>query len=91
MEQIRMMRLFRLKHGISLTELGAAVNVSRQYITEIELALQGHTTGNEALMRRAFEAVIADRQARAAALTADYVRCKDHLFDITTHESEDTI
>ena len=57
------MTQLRLRYGISQAELANAAGVSRQLISLIELDTASQSIGHEALIRRAFSAVIATRRA----------------------------
>ena len=53
------MTQLRLRYGISQADLANAAGVSRQLISLIELDTASQSKGHEALIRRAFSAVIA--------------------------------
>ena len=57
------MTQLRLRYGISQADLANAAGVSRQLISLIELDTASQSKGHEALIRRAFSAVIASRRA----------------------------
>jgi len=78
------MRFLRIKYGITLPELANAVNVSHQYISEIEL---GHECGNSLeLMQKAFEVVISQRNKRFQELSADFSDNRDRLLELSASE-----
>ena len=56
------MTQLRLRYGISQADLANAAGVSRQLISLIELDTASQSKGHEALIRRAFSAVIASRR-----------------------------
>jgi transcriptional regulator with XRE-family HTH domain len=60
------MTQLRLRYGISQADLANAAGVSRQLISLIELDTASQSKGHEALIRRAFSAVIASRRAALA-------------------------
>ena len=55
------MTQLRLRYGISQADLANAAGVSRQLISLIELDTASQSKGHEALIRRAFSAVIAQK------------------------------
>lgn len=81
------LRELRLRYGISQAELALAAGVSRQLITQIELEEERQSRGNEAMLRRAFTAVIASRQSQLAALEQELADIP-WLFSFTEEESE---
>lgn len=88
--KVRKMRLFRIKHRISLSELARFCGVSSQYISEIELNPEPKL-GKETSARllAAFSSVIKDRDREMVSLQQDFLNCKDTLLDAveeTTYE-----
>lgn len=75
------MTQLRLRYGISQADLANAAGVSRQLISLIELDTASQSKGHEALIRRAFSAVIASRRAALDGLAHEldvprgYFRC----------------
>ena len=69
------MTQLRLRYGISQADLANAAGVSRQLISLIELDTASQSKGHEALIRRAFSAVIASRRAALDGLPRGYFRC----------------
>ena len=80
-------RELRLRYGISQAELAQAAGVSRQLITQIELETDRQSRGHEAMLRRAFAAVIAARRARLASLERELTEIPQ-LFSLTEEASE---
>ena len=88
--KVRKMRLFRIKHRISLSELARFCGVSSQYISEIELNPEpklGKETSAKLLA--AFSSVIEERDREMVCLQQDFLNCTDTLLDAveeTTYE-----
>lgn len=72
MMQQKMCRMtqLRLRYGISQADLAKAAGVSRQLISLIELDTASQSKGHEALLRRAFAAVIESRRMDCRSLAA---------------------
>ncbi len=88
--KVRKMRLFRIKHRISLSELARFCGVSSQYISEIELNPEPKL-GKETSARllAAFSSVVEERNHGLMCLQQDFLNCKDTLLDAveeTTYE-----
>ena len=79
-DQILKLRVFRVKHRISLAELAQASSVSIQRISQIELMDCPLTPHIEEQLTRALEVVLLRRSANAAAAIADYREQKGRLF-----------
>ena len=79
-DKILKLRVFRVKHRISLAELAQASSVSIQGISQIELMDCPLTTLIEEQVTRALEVVLLRRSANAAAAIADYREQKGRLF-----------
>ena len=75
-DKILKLRVFRVKHRISLAELAQASGVSIQRISQIELM----TPHIEEQLTRALEVVLLRRSANAVAAIADYREQKGRLF-----------
>ena len=80
-------RELRLRYGISQAELAQAAGVSRQLITQIELEADRQSRGHEAMLRRAFAAVIASRRGQLASLERELTEIPQ-LFSLTEEVSE---
>ena len=79
-DKILKLRVFRVKHRISLAELAQASSVSIQRISQIELMDCPLTPHIEEQLTRALEVVLLRRSANAAAAIADYREQKGRLF-----------
>ena len=79
-DKILKLRVFRVKHRISLAELAQASSVSIQCISQIELMDCPMTPHIEEQLTRALEVVLLRRSANAAAAIADYREQKGRLF-----------
>ena len=79
-DKILKLRVFRVKHRISLAELAQASSVSIQRISQIELMDCPLTPHIEKQLTRALEVVLLRRNANAAAAIADYREQKGRLF-----------
>lgn len=75
----------RLRYGISQTELARAAGVSRQLISQIELECERQSKGHEAMVRRAFAAVIASRRSELNGLERELERIP-WLFSMSKEE-----
>ena len=73
MMQQKMCRMtqLRLRYGISQADLAKAAGVSRQLISLIELDTASQSKGHEALLRRAFAAVIESRRMALDSLARE--------------------
>ena len=79
-DKILKLRVFRVKHRISLAELAQASSVSIQRISQIELMDCPLTPHIEEQLTRALEVVLLRRNANAAAAIAGYREQKGRLF-----------
>ena len=79
-DKILKLRVFRVKHRISLAELAQASSVSIQRISQIELMDCPLTPHIEEQLTRALEVVLLRCSANAAAAIADYREQKGRLF-----------
>ena len=86
-DKILKLRVFRVKHRISLAELAQASSVSIQRISQIELMDCPLTPHIEEQLTRALEVVLLRRNANAAAAIADYREQKGRLF-LAVQETE---
>ena len=77
----------RLRYGISQAELANAAGVSRQLISLIELDTASQSKGHEALIRRAFSAVIASRRAALDGLERE-LEATPWLFTMSKEDDE---
>lgn len=81
------MTQLRLCYGISQADLANAAGVSRQLISLIELDTASQSKGHEALIRRAFSAVIASRRAALDGL-AHELDAAPWLFSMSKEDDE---
>lgn len=81
MEKISVMRRIRTECGVSLNEMERLTGVSHQYLSELELSEGKKSAGAEALARKAFEAVIAERTAGAVYLSGLYNENRARILD----------
>ena len=79
-DKILKLRVFRVKHRISLAELAQARGVSIRRISQIELMDCPLTPHIEEQLTRALEVVLLRRSANAVAAIADYREQKGRLF-----------
>ena len=80
MSQVCLAHALRLRYGITNPELARAVGVSKQLICKIQLEPERQTPGHEALLERAFEAVIRQRQEQALRLAEDFAASRGRLY-----------
>lgn len=73
------LRILRLKHRISLTELAKCSGVSNQLISCLELAYVRGTPHQEQRMAKALETVILQRRIALDELEKDYLDDKGRL------------
>lgn len=78
---VRKMRILRLKHNISTAQLAAAIHVSQQWISEIELSDAPRSPQTAELVCRAFETLLAARKSELFELEQDYLDHRDSLLD----------
>ena len=79
-DKILKLRVFRVKHRISLAEPAQSSGVSIQRISQIELMDCPLTPHIEEQLTRALEVVLLRRNANAVAAIADYREQKGRLF-----------
>ena len=79
-DKILKLRVFRVKHHISLAELAQASSVSIQRISQIELMDCPQTPPIEEQITRALQVVLLRRNAHAADAIPDYREQKGRLF-----------
>lgn len=82
----RMIQL-RLRYGISQADLAKAAGVSRQLISLIELDTASQSKGHEALLRRAFAAVIESRRMALDSLACE-LDTTTWLFSMSKEDDE---
>ena len=89
MMQQKMCRMtqIRLRYGISQADLAKAAGVSRQLISLIELDTASQSKGHEALLRRAFAAVIESRRMALDSLARE-LDTATWLFSMSKEDDE---
>lgn len=89
MMQQKMCRMtqLRLRYGISQADLAKAAGVSRQLISLIELDTASQSKGHEALLRRAFAAVIESRRMALNSLARE-LDITPWLFSMSKEDDE---
>ena len=80
--KVRKMRLLRMKHNISCPELGRAVGLSPQRISEIELGDTSVEPTTIEKIQSAFSTVIATRTEELHTLRNDYTKHKNDLLNV---------
>lgn len=76
---ITRLRIFRLRHGISLNELQRHSGSSHQYISRLELCKRGRTLKNERMMADAIRSIINSRRAALECLEQELEECNGNL------------
>jgi len=80
---ISVMQILRRRHSVSAAELAAAIGVSQQHVSAIELGVYSERYNYERtclpMVQKAFEAVIESRGAEASQLAVDYAALRDYL------------
>lgn len=89
MMQQKMCRMtqLRLRYSISQADLAKASGVSRQLISLIELDTASQSKGHEALLRRAFAAVIESRRMALDSLARE-LDTTTWLFSMSKEDDE---
>jgi transcriptional regulator with XRE-family HTH domain len=90
MEKISVMRRIRTECGVSLNEMERLTSISHQYLSEIELSEGKKSAGAEALARKAFEAVIAERKANMLRLSKLYEENRARILEFAPLCGEET-
>ena len=86
MEKISILRLLRIKYGITLNELAKAAGVSFQYVSDIELGKYSVSKSSKLLMQKAFSKVIAQRFVQLRRLSEAYENNRHCLLDFVPEE-----
>ena len=79
--KVRKFRILRLRHHISMVELGRACGVSAQRISELELGESTPEAETVQKVRSGFEAIITRRGEKLCTLQQEYAACKDSLME----------
>lgn len=83
---VRIMRMLRLKHGISYTELSNASGISSQRLSQIELKPYQSTPYHRELVKSAMTDVVKMRKAALKSLEEDISLYGDRLLDFPQKE-----
>lgn len=79
--KVRKFRILRLRHHISMVELGRACGISAQRISELELSKSTPEVETVQKIQSGFVRILDERAGRAAALRQEYEACKDTLME----------
>ena len=79
--KVRKFRILRLRHHVSMVELGRACGVSAQRISELELSENKPSAETVQKIQSGFEALLTLRGEQLAALRREYADCKDTLME----------
>ena len=79
--KVRKFRILRLRHHVSMVELGRACGVSAQRISELELSESTPEAETVQKIQNGFEALLTLRGEQLAALRREYADCNDTLME----------
>ena len=79
--KVRKFRILRLRHHVSMVELGRACGVSAQRISELELSENKPSAETVKKIQSGFEAIIAQRGEKLDTLHQEYIACKNSLME----------
>lgn len=79
--KVRKFRILRLRHHISMVELGRACGISAQRISELELSKSTPEAETVQKIQSGFELLLAQRGEKLDALRQEYSACKDTLME----------
>ena len=79
--KVRKFRILRLRHHVSMAELGRACGVSAQRISELELSENKPAAETVQKIQDGFESIIAQRGEKLGTLRQEYEDCKDSLME----------
>ena len=79
--KVRKFRILRLRHHVSMVELGRACGVSAQRISELELSESTPEAETVQKIQNGFEALLTLRGEQLAALRQEYADCKNSLME----------
>ena len=82
MTQMTQLRVLRLKHGVTLVEMGRAARVSNQQLSRLEVGVRPRTEQREERVSMAMDALIAARRASLDSLEHDYLAARGRLLEI---------
>ena len=77
--KVRKFRILRLRHHVSMVELGRACGVSAQRISELELSENKPSAETVQKIQSGFESIIAQRGLDT--LQQEYIACKNSLME----------
>ncbi len=79
--KVRKFRILRLRHHISMVELGQACGVSAQRISELELGESTPEAETVQKIQTGFETIIVRRGEKLDTLQKEYIACKNSLME----------
>ena len=77
--KVRKFRILRLRHHVSMVELGRACGLSAQRISELELSEGVPEQETIQKIQNGFERILTERMEDAERLQLEYQRCRDAL------------
>jgi predicted transcriptional regulator len=78
---IRVIRNFRIKHGIFLQELADAAGKSQQWVSKVELGSKPATDHIHSIVSTALHRIVQQRKQQVVLIEADYLTIKDCLLE----------
>ena len=84
--KVRKFRILRLRHHVSMVELGRACGLSAQRISELELSEGVPEQETIQKIQNGFERILTERMEDAERLHLEYQRCRNALMQ---HVGED--
>lgn len=89
MIRITQLRLFRLKHHISLSELRRHSGLSHQHISRLELCRRSRTPAGERMLTDAIRSIIDSRRTALEDLEREYEEYKGNLLQPLEVETDE--
>ena len=77
--KVRKFRILRLRHHVSMAELGRACGLSAQRISELELSEGVPEQETIQKIQNGFERILTERMEDAERLHLEYQRCRNTL------------
>ena len=77
--KVRKVRILRLRHHVSMVELGRACGLSAQRISELELSEGVPEQETIQKIQNGFERILTERMEDAERLHLEYQRCRNAL------------
>lgn len=77
--KVRKFRILRLRHHVSMVELGRACGLSAQRISELELSEGVPEQETIRKIQNGFERILTERMEDAERLHLEYQRCRNAL------------